>query len=97
MDTKNKALTRAEASSPAFMRLRTNTNYGKKDDAFFLEGSLPGDVFVLQRLDYIGGEFVRKGKTIKTNSLSPFQKGSDERDNDMETGRRNTKNEHYAK
>ncbi len=94
MITKNKALTRVEMASPAFMRLQTHTNYGKKDDAFFLVSSLPGDVFVLQRLDYVNGEFVFKGKPIKTNSLEPFQKGSDARDNDMESARRNTKYEH---
>lgn len=96
METAKKTLTRAEASGSSFMRLQTNTNFGKKDDAFFLVSALPGSVFVLQRLEYTGTEFVYKGKPIRVNSLAPFQKSSNDRDHDLETGRRNTKNEHYG-
>ncbi|HNW82701.1 MAG TPA: hypothetical protein PKG52_07400 [bacterium] len=96
METAKKTLTRAEASGASFMRLQMNTNFGKKDDAFFLVSTLPGNIFVLQRLEYTGTEFVHKGKQIRVNSLAPFQKSSNERDHDLETGRRNTKNEHYG-
>ncbi len=95
-DTTKKVLTRAEASGSSFLRLQKNTNYGKKDDAFFLIGTLPDNVFVLQRLEYVGMEFVCKGKPIKTNSLDPFRKEAGAFNNDLETGRRNTKNEHYG-
>lgn len=96
METAKKALTRTEASSSSFMRLQTNTNFGKKDDAYFLVSTLPGNIFVLQRVEYTGTEFVHKGKPIRTNSLSCFQKGSGEFDSDLEAGRRNTKNERYG-
>jgi hypothetical protein len=96
MEATKKTLTRAEANSASLLRLKMNTNFGKKDEAFFLVSKLPGDIFVLQRLDFTGTEFVYKGKPIRVNSLAPFQNNSDERDHDLETGRRNTKNEHYG-
>ena len=96
MESSKKTLTRAEATGPSLLRLQTNTNFGKKDEPFFLVSTLPGNVFVLQRLDFTGTEFVYKGKPIRVNSLAPFQKNSNERDHDLETGRRNNKNEHYG-
>jgi hypothetical protein len=96
METKKKTLTRAEATGSSLLRLQTNTNFGKKDEPFFLVSTLPGDIFVLQRLEFSGTEFVYKGKQIRVNSLAPFKKDSSERDHDLETGRRNTKNEHYG-
>ena len=93
MDSTKRKLTRAEASSASLMWLQTNTNYGKKDDAFFLVATLPDGIFVLQRLKQVGREYVFKGKPIKTNSLAPFDKGAGAFDSDIEAGRRNTKNE----
>jgi len=97
MDQNKKKLTRSEAAGSSFLRLKVNTNFGKKDEAFFLISTLPGNVFVLQRLEYTGTEFIHKGKPIRVNSLAPFEKGSEiEFDNDLEAGRRNTKNQHYG-
>ncbi len=96
MDTSKKKLSRAEAAGPNLLRLKENTNYGKKDEPFFLISTLPGDIFVLQRLVYSGNEFIFKGKQIRTKSLDPFQKATGDFDSDLEAGRRNTKNEWYS-
>jgi hypothetical protein len=96
METSKKKLSRAEAAGSNLLRLKENTNYGKKDEPFFLVSTLPGNIFVLQRLTYTGNEFIFKGKQIRTNSLDPFQKATGDFDNDLEAGRRNTKNERYS-
>ena len=96
MDTSKKKLSRSEAAGANLLRLKENTNYGKKDELFFLVSTLPDSVFVLQRLVYSGNEFLFKGKQIRTKSLDPFQKATGEFDNDLEAGRRNTKNERYS-
>jgi hypothetical protein len=96
MDISKKKLSRSEAAGPNLLRLKENTNYGKKDEPFFLVSTLPDNVFVLQRLVYSGSEFIFKGKQIRTKSLDPFQKAVGEFDNDLEAGRRNTKNERYS-
>ena len=96
MENQRKKLSISEASGPNLLRLKENTNYGKKDEPFFLVSTLPGNIFVLQRLTYTGREFVFKDKQIRTNSLDPFQKASGDFDNDLEAGRRNTKNERYS-
>jgi len=54
METKKKTLTRAEATGSSLLRLQTNTNFGKKDEPFFLVSTLPGDILSFRDLSSQG-------------------------------------------